>query len=43
VLSLSKKSFKRAVGGLYRERRIRLGETFIESIAPEEQDSTPRG
>ncbi len=30
VLGLSKKAFKRAVGGLYRERRIRLGDSSIE-------------
>jgi predicted RNA-binding protein (virulence factor B family) len=29
-LGLSKKAFKRAVGALYRERRIRIGESSIE-------------
>jgi len=35
VLGLSKKAFKRAVGVLYRERRIRITETSIESIDSE--------
>ncbi|MBW1885990.1 MAG: hypothetical protein JRJ58_20860, partial [Deltaproteobacteria bacterium] len=30
TLALSKKAFKRAVGTLYRERRIRIGATSIE-------------
>jgi len=30
VLGLSKKAFKRAAGGLYRERRIKIGATSIE-------------
>ncbi len=34
ALGLSKKAFKRAVGVLYRERRIRIGEAFIESANP---------
>jgi predicted RNA-binding protein (virulence factor B family) len=34
TLGLSKKAFKRAVGVLYRERRIRIGETSIELIDP---------
>jgi predicted RNA-binding protein (virulence factor B family) len=32
ALGLSKKAFKRAVGALYRERLIRLGDSWIESI-----------
>jgi predicted RNA-binding protein (virulence factor B family) len=35
-LGLSKKAFKRAVGALYRERRVRIGESFIESMDPGE-------
>jgi predicted RNA-binding protein (virulence factor B family) len=31
-LGLSKKAFKRAIGALYRERRIKIAETSIESI-----------
>jgi len=31
LLGLSKKAFKRALGSLYRERRIRIGESFIET------------
>ena len=30
TLGISKKAFKRAVGALYRERRIRLGDSSIE-------------
>lgn len=32
ALGLSKKAFKRAAGALYRERRIRIGDSSIESI-----------
>lgn len=32
ILSLSKKAFKRAVGALYRERRIRIGPASIEWV-----------
>jgi predicted RNA-binding protein (virulence factor B family) len=32
ILALSKKAFKRAVGALYRERRIRIGEASIELV-----------
>jgi predicted RNA-binding protein (virulence factor B family) len=32
ALGLSKKAFKRAVGALYRERLIRLGDSWIESV-----------
>jgi predicted RNA-binding protein (virulence factor B family) len=32
ILALSKKAFKRAVGALYRERRIRMGDSSIELI-----------
>ena len=35
-LGLSKKAFKRAVGGLYRERLIRITETGIEKIEPDQ-------
>jgi predicted RNA-binding protein (virulence factor B family) len=31
VLGLSKKAFKRAAGGLYRERRIRIDDHSVES------------
>lgn len=34
TLGISKKAFKRAVGALYRERRIRLGESSIELVDP---------
>jgi predicted RNA-binding protein (virulence factor B family) len=32
TLALSKKAFKRAAGALYRERRIRIGDSCIELI-----------
>jgi predicted RNA-binding protein (virulence factor B family) len=35
ILALSKKAFKRAVGALYRERRIRMGDSSIELISRE--------
>ena len=34
TVELSKKAFKRAVGALYRQRRIRIGDSFIELIEP---------
>ena len=40
TLGLSKKAFKRAVGALYRERRIRLGDSSIE-LADRAGDSPP--
>lgn len=40
TLGLSKKAFKRAIGALYRERRIRIGEDSIESVGPL---GSPRG
>jgi predicted RNA-binding protein (virulence factor B family) len=33
-LGLSKKAFKRAVGGLYRKRQIRIGDSSIELVSP---------
>lgn len=36
ALGLSKKAFKRAIGVLYRERRIRIGEAFIETTDRDE-------
>jgi len=36
-LGISKKAFKRALGALYRERRIRIGESFVESTEPGEK------
>jgi len=35
ILALSKKAFKRAVGALYRERQIRMGDSSIELISRE--------
>lgn len=42
-LGLSKKAFKRAVGALYRERRIRTGETWIESVERGSGEPPPEG
>jgi predicted RNA-binding protein (virulence factor B family) len=42
VLGLSKKAFKRAVGALYRERRIRLGDSSIE-LTVRSKGSPPKG
>jgi predicted RNA-binding protein (virulence factor B family) len=39
VLGLSKKAFKRAVGTLYRERRVRIGDASIELVDPRARSS----
>ena len=41
ILGLSKKAFKRAVGGLYRERSLRINESSIELIESAEKLSAP--
>jgi predicted RNA-binding protein (virulence factor B family) len=43
TLGLSKKAFKRAVGALYRERRIRLGDSSIELVGPADDSPPPKG
>jgi predicted RNA-binding protein (virulence factor B family) len=43
TLALSKKAFKRAVGALYRERRIRMGDSSIELANPGCDSPPPRG
>jgi len=43
TLALSKKAFKRAVGALYRERRIRIGDSAIELVDPDREAPPPKG
>jgi predicted RNA-binding protein (virulence factor B family) len=38
ILGMSKKAFKRAIGGLYRARRIEISDTEIRIRTPESRD-----
>jgi predicted RNA-binding protein (virulence factor B family) len=42
ILGLSKKAFKRAVGSLYRERRIRIADGWIELTGPDGASPPPK-